>query len=574
MLNSKINIIFNLLILIATSEIYAQESDSLSNINLKYDSILRTSENEMQLLFYKHNNDVLINNLGPYGSPHYYASSLVVPSKKKLKEEDIFINNLYELRGFKPYTNITYINASRKEQLFSLTHVQSLGTQLSLDFRFKKISSPGAFLNQEANNSLFNSNLNYVSKKKNYDAKFEVSIIKNDYQENGGLFSVADYEAELSDDEQNYVVNLNTSNSFEKKYEFGLKQRLDLYTFNDDSSNYSKIFFKHQITSTSNQKVFYDNDPLSSIYEHIFLDSIASIDSIYHNNFSNTAIVGFENADYNIGFFGQYDVRKYEQRFGLEMDYHDAYAGFLFGYQNGTLNIKGIAKVAIDGYREGDVESEVSFSFSQYRYSLSGSVGYYLNEADLKLVDYTSNHFMWSNSSFSKQSLAGANLSLKLKEIDLDFEMDGKLLNNTFYFDSLAVANQNNNVSSVATFRVGKNYKFFNFHFRSALIYQLTSDKFLFPLPQIIGRQIAYYQKHIFKKSLKVQLGVGISYATAHYGYAYMPAINEFYVQSTRYLGEYPKVDIFFNTQLKRAQIFLKYEHINSGSNFPSVYVT
>ena len=46
-----------------------------------------------------------------------------------------------------------------------------------------------------------------------------------------------------------------------------------------------------------------------------------------------------------------------------------------------------------------------------------------------------------------------------------------------------------------------------------------------------------------------------------------MPAINQFYVQGNIKIGNYPQFDVFINTQLKIAQIFIKYEHINSGNN-------
>jgi hypothetical protein len=51
-----------------------------------------------------------------------------------------------------------------------------------------------------------------------------------------------------------------------------------------------------------------------------------------------------------------------------------------------------------------------------------------------------------------------------------------------------------------------------------------------------------------------------------------MPAIDEFYVQNHTKVGDYPRLDVFINSQLKRAQIFLKYEHINSGSNLSKAY--
>ena len=70
--------------------------------------------------------------------------------------------------GKKPYTNITYINASRKEQHFYIKHIQNFGKLLFLDFDFRKVSAPGSYENQEANNTLFEGSLKYESKKKKH----------------------------------------------------------------------------------------------------------------------------------------------------------------------------------------------------------------------------------------------------------------------------------------------------------------------------------------------------------------------------------------------------------------------
>ena len=253
--------------------------------------------------------------------------------------------------------------------------------------------------------------------------------------------------------------------------------------------------------------------------------------------------------------------------------YHNTYVGFTGTLKNKLLSIDAISKYGVDGYRAGDVESELLMLYNKKEYIINAGASYLLNEPDLKFVNYTSNHFIWNNPSLEKQSIIGFDLSFKLKKMQLEFAAESKFLTNTLHYDSLAFAAQDDGTESITSFSLAKNYKLLNFHFRTAFIYQLTSDENLFPLPEMIGRQVLYYQKYIFKGALKFQFGVGFSYSTDYYGYAYMPAINEFYVQSNTQLGYYPKVDVFINTHLKRAQIFLKYEHINAGRSLHKSYV-
>ena len=73
---------------------------------------------------------------------------------------------------------------------------------------------------------------------------------------------------------------------------------------------------------------------------------------------------------------------------------------------------------------------------------------------------------------------------------------------------------------------------------------------------------------------MQFQIGLGFSYSTNYFGYAYMPAINEYTKQTgSTEMGFYPRLDLFINTQLKRAQIFLKYEHFNAGKSLQESYI-
>ena len=572
MLNA-FKILFSLLIFGFFCNLQAQNLDSLTVIDSAYDSILRSDDDAMNTLFYKHQDDVLINNLGPYGSSAYYPTSFFLFNKNLVERTNSFNTKLYKLSGFRPYTNITFINASRKEQQFSIKHVQEFGKLLHFDFDFMRMSSRGSYINQETNNTIFASDLGYKSKKNNYEVKFSFELYRNFNQENGGLMNVEDYENEVSDDELNYLVNLQSSNSFLKRYDYELEQRLDLFKLNSDSTKEKKFYLKHIINYSTQQKVFFDNDPLSSIYSTVHFDSITTVDSVYNDNFSNTGFIGFKANKFSIELFGQYDQKQYSQSFGIYSVYHNSYVGFAGALIDKSYSLEGVAKYGIDGYREGDIESQLVFSYDKKKYNIEVVGSYYLNEADLKFVSYTSNHFIWSNPDLDKQSVLGININFELRKQQLEFKTQSNIINNTLYYDSLAIASQDDRTQSITTFLLAKNYKLLNFHFRTAFIYQITSDKKLFPLPEMIGRQILYYQKYIFKGALKFQFGIGFSYSTDSYGYAYMPATNEFYVQENTRLGYYPKIDVFINTHLKRAQIFLKYEHINAGRSLDKSYM-
>ena len=51
-----------------------------------------------------------------------------------------------------------------------------------------------------------------------------------------------------------------------------------------------------------------------------------------------------------------------------------------------------------------------------------------------------------------------------------------------------------------------------------------------------------------------------------------MPATRNFYIQNDKEIGNYIYVDVFFNLQVKRARLFLKYINLGSLFNYYNYY--
>ena len=526
-------------------------------------------------MFYKHHYDVPINNLGPFGSPSYVPTAFSLRDKHILKESNLLAVKLYKLSGFKPFTNITYINASRKEQHFYIKHIQEFGKLIQLEFDFKKISSPGIYLNQEANNTLFTGSLKYKSKNNNYSIKFSNGIFRDFFQENGGVEDTDLYELNVINDSKNLTVNLQNSNSFKKKYNYFIEQRLDLINLGIDSINYKVLYLNYNLFYTTKQRVFFDNDSNSTYYINSYIDPISSVDSVFNNNFSNLFSVGLKGGNYRVEAYTNFDKINYFQSNGIDTSYNNLWVGAIGSYKNKFLQLNFKGQFGVKGYNYKDIDSELNFSYNKKKYILKGGASYYRNEPELKYKNYFSNHFSWNNYSFTKEAIIGGYFDFQLKKAKIDFKGETKLINNSLFYDSLSIARQENNQVMITSLLLAKDYRLLNFHFRTAFIYQLTSDELLFPLPEVEGRQVLYYQRKIFKGAMKFQIGAGFSYSTNYFGYAYMPAIGEYTKQGgSTEMGFYPRLDLFINTRLKRAQIFLKYEHFNAGRSLQKSYIT
>jgi len=326
MMKYNYKIIAFLFFICSTNTFIAQTKDSLIEINAEYKFFLNSDKNAFDLLFYKHNNDVLLNDLGPYGSANYYLTSNNI-SKHNIFFNSFGKNKLENLKGIKPFTNLTYINASRREQFFSISHIQQFGKLMNLEFDFRKISSPGEYFNQEANYTSFKSALGYKSKKGNYLALLKIDINRHRNEENGGLDSLS--LENFSDNPLENTVNLTRSDVVIKKYTYELNQRLNLLSLHNDSLNTGNIYVNMFNKYSSNERVFNDNDPLSMIYDTVFGDSLSSIDSIYQRHFLMDLSLGYSNRNIDVAFLGSLERVNYFQTtyilhqflFGLKINF-------------------------------------------------------------------------------------------------------------------------------------------------------------------------------------------------------------------------------------------------------------
>jgi hypothetical protein len=95
-------------------------------------------------------------------------------------------------------------------------------------------------------------------------------------------------------------------------------------------------------------------------------------------------------------------------------------------------------------------------------------------------------------------------------------------------------------------------------------VQQVTPDSIL-QLPVVMGKLSLCYDVELFKKALHAQVGISGTYHSEWFQDEYMPALRAFYKQRSYMSGNYPYLDAFINLNIKRARLFVKYEHFNAG---------
>jgi hypothetical protein len=175
---------------------------------------------------------------------------------------------------------------------------------------------------------------------------------------------------------------------------------------------------------------------------------------------------------------------------------------------------------------------------------------------------YYTEYFNWSNS-FDAQNFLKGEFGVVLKGFDLNVTYTR--LTNYVYLNQNILPQQYGEGLNVLAGHVSKEFRFGHWITTAyAAAQQITPDSIL-QLPAVIGKLTLCYDALLFSKALHAQIGVSGTYHSEWYQDAYMPALRSFYKQRSYVSGNYPYLDAFVNLNIKRARIFVKYEHFNAG---------
>jgi hypothetical protein len=98
------------------------------------------------------------------------------------------------------------------------------------------------------------------------------------------------------------------------------------------------------------------------------------------------------------------------------------------------------------------------------------------------------------------------------------------------------------------------------------VLYQNTQENNgVLNVPQLTTRNTLYFSSHVFKKAMYLQTGVTLNYFAKYYMNAYNPLLAEFYVQTDREFGDFPRLDFFLNAKIRQTRLYFKAEHFNSS---------
>ncbi len=507
-----------------------------------------------------------------------------------IKPEDVQFYNTKT-----PYSNIGYnggiATRYRDEDDVKFLFTANANKRLNFGTYLNYINAVGQYANQNAvkfSGTVFGS---YDGVRYSANGGFVFNSIKN--YENGGLVNPNDIHNDATPKDLN--VNLRLRNSGEIKptaygaysynafffnhhYSLGFNRTVKVTEDSTRTEFVPVTRFTHTLLLKDERKRYREQEADTSFFYKSgpYFSEVNTQDSTTLRSISNTLAVSLEE-DFNkwmkFGLSG-YIANDVEQ-YTLPTDsgawerinrVRTKVGGILSKTKGSHFRYNVQAELDVLGPQAGDfnLEANVGGYFRLWKDSVTLTArGFMRNESpSLFLNRYKSNYFQWNND-FNRtyRTQIGGTIAIPTRSFALNVTVEN--ISNYIYFGNDTLPNQHKGNVQVLAANLKQNFRVGKFHLDNNVVYQLSSDQDILPLPSFTLYHNLYYLDKWFDV-LSVQFGVDLRYHTAYYAPSYMPAIGQFYTQDQVKIGNYPVMNVYLNFHLKQVRFFVKYFHFNS----------
>ncbi len=496
-----------------------------------------------------------------------------------------------------PYTELAYwgtlfANRDKEETNIKFLHSQNLSPGLNINMSYHRYGGKGLVGREATDNRTLSLSANYLGKRYVMHTGYIFHGVKR--EENGGLVDdrmVLDTTLEDSKDLQYKLQSADNHlkrNTFFLTHSYGIPIRLS----EDDTLGIDRgtaTYFGHSFEYSTMSKKYTDRiEPSDSVgrrfYNNMFLMSpTESFDSVRVSNlenrffirlqpFSSEAIVSKLNGGIGHQLLSIYN---FSPDFYLSDTENSTYNNlYLYFGAEGSLRKyfqwDAMARYNISGYYENNFMIDGKARFSVYPHKegihLTGRVLIENKRPNWFNNKYYSNHYQWDNN-FDNITETRIEGNLDIPRYRMSAFAGYALVNNSIYYGNQGIVAQHNDNISIISAYLQKNFKFGFLHLNNRVLFQMSSNNEIIPLPAISANFRYFMQFELVKKVLTAQIGADVTVNTSYYAPAYNPALGVFQNQNERKIGNYPYIDAFVNLQWKRTSVFVKY--INAAQDWP-----
>ena len=530
--------------------------------------------------------------LGNLGSP--YQSNIFID---RVRDESFMFFNPFEaymnmpneilfFNTTTPFTSFFYETAGSKdkaENKLRVLHTQNINPFWNVGISFNLISSEGQYQNQKTKLYDFNLFSNY--EKGRYGVHFVLNQNKVEVNENGGVSD----DKQITDtviDPENVRINLSETKNKLANFNFVANQYYNLGAAKElvvgvDTSQIYPVKVVHELNFESDSRKFKEAAVNQDFFTNTYLNNSTSADETSLKMLTNGFHLIFnENQNKKLSFgarlgllsqFSTYNLRlpvgenQYSQK---DKNIHNTQLMTSIFRQTGeNWNWKFSGNYVVEGYNQNDYQLDgdmvLQFGDTTNRHQLKITSQIKSKRPDYLMTQYYGNHQQWSLN-LDKSNELSLGLEYQIKKYG--FKIGGQINNieNYTYFGYDTLVSQAGKSVQVATAYLEKDFRLGKFTLSQKIVGQKSSNEDILPLPDLSVYSNNYYSNTFFNGALDIQAGFSVYYNTSFNVPNYMPSTGQFFLQKERELGDYPKVDLYFNFRIKRTRIFIMYEHLNA----------
>lgn len=500
------------------------------------------------------------------------------------------VSDIYYYEVATPLTELFFKTTMQQGQLAEGFFTVNTSPRFNVAIAYKGLRSLGKYRHIKTNGGKFRSSFNYRTKNDRYFARAHVAMQSIENEENGGITDILVEEFENENPEFNdrsrFEVNFEDADNKLAAKRFYINHYYDVFKQKDSSANYA-LSLGH-IANLEDKKYQFNQTKANTFFGDAFKASIR--DEVRLEKFFNQVYVAFSKehlgqvklhagyTDYNYGYNSVVNLTSGYVPNRLK----SGFASYGAEYKNtfGKLHLKSNFTSNLSKENKGSIiNTEVNYSLKSdiiakakimFNETLP-DFNYRLHQSDYK-------NYNWYNPGLLTQKTQSLVAEINAKKY-MSLKVSYTTLDNYTYFGLDAVDNavkpfQENEAISYLKLTANKEFKYRKLALDNTVQYQSVSQSNdVLNVPEIIVRNTLYFTDVLFDDNLFLQTGFIFNYFTEYKMNAYDPLLSEFYAQTEKEYGVYPRIDFFINAKVRNARIYLKAEHFNSsftGNNFYS----
>jgi len=516
---------------------------------------------------------------------------------------DVYKWQLEKTRFFnttRPYSELTYMIASRAEHVIELMHTQNVKPNFNFSFQYRLINSPGSFKNQRTNHNNYLITSRYESVNKRYNLYGILLYNKLQSGENGGI--VNDSTLEDPDFKDRFNINTNLGGDTEystnffstdvgtgNRYEeltFLLRQQYDLGKKDSivtDSTViplfFPRLRFEHTFQYTRGTYKFRDYVADSIYYLDTYdttlkrrVDTVVLRDE-WKEMINDFSIYTYPDAKNLHQFF---KVGAALQNLSLQNIKVSSKLTNLFGhaeYRNRSRNqkwdIQANGKLYFTGFNSGDYQLNAAlqrFVGKRLGYAQLGFEN--VNRTPSFIYDPRSDFYlMKTNADFKKENTTRLYASLWQPALRLNMSGNYYLMTNYTYLTDFYQLKQESSLFNIfqlavqKTFKIGKRWLW-----HADLYYQQVIGSAPVNVPAFFTRNRIGYEGNLGFKNLNIAMGAEVKYHTAYKADNYSPLLGQFFYQdSITIKNPMPDIAAYVHFRIRSFKLYFRAENLNTA---------